>query len=418
MAGAVALIGAAVGFLSGPISADAPRARRVEPEAAPSRTPQRPPPPRGRTFPGLDPRQHRVEDGVTVADLSDGSTAILSIDPGLQAHAAEVFSSYGVPWGALVALDPRSGRVLAYVSHSSAEADPGDLVLDPGPPTASVFKVVTGSALIDAGVQPDAPVCYHGGASRLMGHNLDDDPSRDRRCASLSEAMGGSINSVFGKLADRHLDAPTLQRYAHAFGFGHALPFDVPTRVSPTEVPGDRLELARTAAGFWHNYMSPLHGALIAATIANDGRMPRATLVDQVIDGAGRVSYEAEPEIFREVVPSATARAVGRMMVETTRRGTARRYFFDQRGNAFLPGIEAAGKTGTLANDEPYRGYTWFVGFAPVDDPQIAVAALVVNEPRWRIKGAYAAREAMRYWLVQRPREQAAATRAAQATAE
>ena len=146
--------------------------------------------------------------------------------------------------------------------------------------------------------------------------------------------------------------------------------------------------------------------------------MPRATLVDQVIDGAGRVSYEAEPEIFREVVPSATARAVGRMMVETTRRGTARRYFFDQRGNAFLPGIEAAGKTGTLANDEPYRGYTWFVGFAPVDDPQIAVAALVVNEPRWRIKGAYAAREAMRYWLVQRPREQAAATRAAQASAE
>ncbi|MEC7521346.1 MAG: penicillin-binding transpeptidase domain-containing protein [Myxococcota bacterium] len=417
IAGAVALVGVAIGFLSGPISADArrtpPAADGATATAAPARSPARPAPPRGRTFPGLDPLQHRVEDGVTVADLTDGSTAILSLDPGLQAHVAEVYSSYEVPWGALVALDPRSGRVLAYVSHSSADPNAGDLVLDPGPPTASVFKVVTGAALIDAGVQPDAPVCYHGGASRLMGHNLEDDPSRDRRCASLAEAMGGSINSVFGKLADRHLDAPTLQRYAHAFGFGHALPFDVPTRVSPTEVPGDRLELARTAAGFWHNYMSPLHGALVAATIANDGRMPRPTLVDQVIDGRGRESYRAEPEVFREVIPRTTARAVGRMMVETTRRGTARRYFFDPRGNAFLPGIEAAGKTGTLANDDPYRGYTWFVGYAPVDEPQIAVAALVINEPRWRIKGAYAAREAMRYWLVQRPRQQAAAARAA-----
>src|SRR5690606_23459717 len=127
--------------------------------------------------------------------------------------------------------------------------DAGDLVLDPSPPTASVFKIVTGSALFEAGVDPRAPVCYHGGSSRLLAHTLDDDAARDRRCASLAEAMGGSINSVFGKLADRHLDGPTLERFGHAFGFGQTLPFDVPTRVSPIEVPTDRLELARTAAG-------------------------------------------------------------------------------------------------------------------------------------------------------------------------
>lgn len=417
----VALVGAAVGFLSGPGSADAPREESAEraterPPGASSHT-------AGRTFPGLDPRQHRVEDGVSVADLSDGSTALLSLDPGMQTHLGEMFQRYEVPWGAVVALDPSSGRVLAYVSHSSADPEAPDQVLDPSPPTASVFKVVTAAALVDAGVDPDAEVCYHGGASRLHEHNLEDDPQRDRRCASLGEAMGGSINAIFGKLADRHLDAPTLSRYASAFGFGHALPFDVPTRLSPSEIPTERLELARTAAGFWHNHMSPLHGALIAATVANDGRMPRATVVDQVIDARGRVSYEAEPEVFREVVPRATARALNRMMRNTVRRGTARRYFFDRRGNAFLPGIEAAGKTGTLAGSDPYRGYTWFVGFAPADDPEIAVAALVVNEPRWRIKGAYAAREAMRYWLVERPRREArrareAERRAAEAQAE
>jgi cell division protein FtsI/penicillin-binding protein 2 len=408
----VALVGAAVGFLSGPGAADAPRTEEVESSVS-QNIPERSRPD-GRTFPGLDPLRHRVEDGVTVADLADGSTALLSLDPGMQEHLEGMFARYEVPFGGLVAMEPSSGRVLAYVSHSSADPDAGDLALDPSPPTASVFKVITAAALVDAGVSPDEPVCYHGGASRLFEHNLEDDPSRDRRCVNLGDALGGSVNAVFGKLADRHLDAPTLERYASAFGFGHALPFDVPTRVSPTEIPTERLELARTAAGFWHNHMSPLHGALIAATIANDGRMPRATLVDQVIDANGGVSYRAEPEVFREVIPRATARSVNEMMRNTVRSGTARRYFFDQRGNAFLPGIDAAGKTGTLAGSDPYRGYTWFVGFAPADEPTIAVAALVVNEPRWRIKGAYAAREAMRYWLVERPRRLARAAREAE----
>lgn len=408
----VGLVGAAVGFLSGPGSADAPRADRAH-ESTPTEIPTRRPT-AGRTFLGLDPLRHRVEDDVTVADLSDGSTALLSLHPGLQEHLTQMFSRYEVPLGGLMAMEPSTGRVLAYVSHSSADPDAGDLVLEPSPPTASVFKVVTAAALVDAGVNPDSPVCYHGGSSRLLAHHLEDDPRRDRSCVDLVEALGGSVNAVFGKLADRHLDAPTLERYASAFGFGHALPFDVPTRTSSTEIPVERLEFARTAAGFWHNHMSPFHGALIAATIANDGRMPRATLVDQVIDPQGDVSYRARAEVFRQVIPRSTARAVNRMMRHTVRHGTARQYFFDPRGNAFLPGIEAAGKTGTLTGSDPYRGYSWFVGFAPADEPTIAVAALVVNEPRWRIKGSYAAREAMRYWLIERPRRLERAAREAE----
>jgi cell division protein FtsI/penicillin-binding protein 2 len=101
------------------------------------------------------------------------------------------------------------------------------------------------------------------------------------------------------------------------------------------------------------------------------------------------------------------------MMERTTTHGTGRRTFFDDHGNAFLPGIAVAGKTGTLSSSEPYRGYTWWVGFAPADAPTIAVAALVVNTPRWRIKAVYAARETLRYYLVEAPRRRAAAERAA-----
>jgi peptidoglycan glycosyltransferase len=352
---------------------------------------------------GFDPLKHREQDGRFVADLSSGATAELSLEPGLQRHVEAVFQQYAVPYGALVALDPKTGRVLAYVSHSSANPDAGDLVRDPTPPAASVFKVVTGAALLDAGVTPGERVCYGGGMSGLKESDLVDDKARDRSCVSLAEAMGGSINTVFAKLADRKLDGARIARYAQAFGFGHALPFDAPLRSSPYEVPEDRLERARTAAGFWHMHMSPLHGALIAATVANGGAMPRASMIDRVVDAQGRALHAHSPATFRSVVGRATAGALTSMMALTVSEGTSRSAFFDTKGRPYLPGIAVAGKTGSLSSERPYRHYSWWVGFAPEHSPEIALAALVVNTPKWRIKSSYVAREALRHYLVERP---------------
>lgn len=424
---ALALIATGVGVAARPIAADAPdpaetgttaaagapRAARRAPEGDARRETRRP-----RSLRALDPRRHHAVDGALVSELADGSTAILSLDAGLQSAVEETLARYEVPWAGLVAIEPSTGRVLAYVSHSSAEPDTDvDYARDASAPAASVFKVITGAALLDAGVGPETRVCYHGGGSRLLREHLEEDPRRDTACATLTEAMGGSINAVFARLADRHLEPATLSRYASAFGFGEALPFDVATSPSAIDVPTeDRLEYARTAAGFWHSHLSPLHGALIAATIANDGRMPRASIVDEVIDREGHVAWTHEPTIHREVIGRLTARSLGRMMRRTVTHGTARRAFFDERGNPFLPGIEVAGKTGTLSEERPFRGYTWWVGFAPADRPTIAVAALVINRPEWRIKASFLAREALRHWLVVRPREQRAEARRAAAS--
>lgn len=405
---AIAMAGALTGAPPRTLSADgpdggAPRAPRAA--VAPAR--EAPRPPRApRSLRSLDPLEHRLEDGVMVADLEGGDTAVLSLDPGLQESIEGVLERYEVPWASVVAIEPSTGRVLAYVSHSSAEADASDLARAPTAPAASVFKVITGAALLDEGVGPASRVCYHGGGSRLTMAQLTDDPARDTQCATLEEAMGGSINAVFAKLSDRHLDQATLGRYASAFGFGEALPFDVPTQASPIDIPTDRLEFARTSAGFWHSQLSPLHGAMIAATIANDGAMQRASMVDQVIDDEGHVTWEHHPRLHRQVVGRLTARALNRMMRRTVARGTARRAFHDDRGNPFLPGIEVAGKTGTLSAERPFRGYTWWIGFAPADAPTIAVAALVVNRPEWRIKASFVAREALRQYLVVRPHGQ------------
>jgi penicillin-binding protein A len=352
----------------------------------------------------IDPRAYREEDGALVAPAPEGGSALLSMDPGLQ-HAMEaVFARYEVPYGGLVAMDPRSGRVLAYVSHSSAEAAAPDQVQTARAPAASVFKLVTSAALLDSGVGPNQRTCYHGGASGLTLSHLTDDPRRDTACATLEDALGGSINGIFAKLADRHLEQGTLARYAAAFGFGEALPVDVGAEVSAVDVPSERLEFARTAAGFYHSHLSPLHGALLASTVASHGRMPAAWVVDQVHDRQGGVRYEHQSRVHREVIGRLTAQSLNRMMQRTVSHGTARRAFVDDHGVPFLPGIRVAGKTGTLFSERPFRGYTWWVGFAPAERPTIAVSALVVNRPEWRIKASFVAREALRHWLVTRAR--------------
>jgi cell division protein FtsI/penicillin-binding protein 2 len=119
-----------------------------------------------------------------------------------------------------------------------------------------------------------------------------------------------------------------------------------------------------------------------------------------VIDADGHVVHRFEPQTYRQVIGRDTADALNRMMRLTVSRGTARRAFHDDRGRPFLPGIAVAGKTGTLSEERPYRGYTWWVGFAPADHPRIAIATLVVNTPEWRIKASHAAVEALRHYLV------------------
>ncbi len=348
----------------------------------------------------LDPLAHREEDGALVSDLPGDQTALLTLDARLQSSMEAYFDRYEVPYAGLVALEPSTGRVLAYVSHSSADPNAGDMALTATAPAASVFKIITASALLEAGVTPSTEVCYHGGSGGISLSHLTFDPAHDTACASLSMALGRSINVVFARLADEHLDPTSLGRFASAYGFGETLPFDVATHESEIEIPSDRLEFARTAAGFWHSHLSPLHGALIAATVANEGRMPRATMVDRVLDAEGHVAYESHPETFRSVVGRRTAHLVGEMMQRTVAEGTARRAFHDDHGRPFLPGVDVAGKTGTLSSERPYRGYTWWVGYAPADEPRIALAVLVVNTPSWRIKASHAAVEALRQYLV------------------
>jgi peptidoglycan glycosyltransferase len=356
---------------------------------------------------GLHPHARELVDGRQTSRLSHGNRAILTTDPELDSFVGKLLKRNEVPYAGVVAMVPSTGRLLAYVSHSSAEPNGPDRALEATAPAASVFKVITSTALLNEGLAPNRSTCYHGGSQALTMKELVDNPKLDRACASITGALGFSINAVMGKLALKHLDPKKLSKQAALYGFGEKLPFDVQTERSLLDVPSDKLEFARTAAGFWHTSLSPLHGAAVAAAIANKGKMMRPELVDSVLDANGQTLFKAEPELYRKVMEPHIAAQLGQMMTATVKQGTCRRTFRDARGRPLLPNIEVAGKTGTLNRESPaFRGYTWWVGFAPVNDPKIALAVLTVNSPQWRIKASMVAAETLKHYLVDMPKTQ------------
>jgi membrane peptidoglycan carboxypeptidase len=345
---------------------------------------------------GLDlSKAKRVGDKL-VQTLPNGGTVTLTIEPDVQEHLEKLFVQKHVPHGGVAMVEPSTGRVLALVSHSQEAPTIDKMARTPKAPSASVFKIVTAAALIEsAGVSPTEKICYHGGTSSLSARNIKGDPGRDHKCADLGDALAWSINSIMAKLAYKKLSRDDLEVWAQRFGYNTDIPFELPVQVSKADIVDEPLERARLAAGFWHTYMSPLHGSLIAASVENDGVMMRPTLIDKYVAPSGETRYEFEPRVLRRVMSKKTANILEKLLQGTADFGTARRYFGHSR--RFPNDIQVAGKTGTLSNKDPYLGFTWFVGFGQKQGMKsAAVAGLACNNPKWWIKGHYAASEGLR----------------------
>jgi len=332
--------------------------------------------------------------------LAQGRTAELTLDPDLQRSALAVMKRYALPEAGAVLMDTKTGNLLVYASQVR-EREPFDVNLRAEAPAASIFKIVTAASLLETpSLSAQTEQCYHGGQSRIVADDLREDPARDRSCASLATALGRSVNVVFARLATRYLSPQSLTHTAGAFGFGTPTPFDVLADAPGIDLPGDPLEFARAAAGFWHTTLSPLAAASIAQTVAGGGVAVRPRIVRAVVDGSRPEWHVSEqPTVLRRAMPEASAQELTKMMLQTVSSGSASKAFREANGKPYLGNIRVAGKTGTLSRQEENRHYTWFVGFAPADAPQVAVAALVVNTPVWRIKGPQLARDILRSYF-------------------
>src|SRR4029077_16693515 len=120
-----------------------------------------------------------------------------------------------------------------------------DLCSEATAPAASVFKIITGAALVEsAGLTPETKQCYSGGEQKILPSDLEDDPARDRWCTTLAGAMGHSTNAVFARLALKHLTPAALEEMAGKLGLNEPVPFDGPTEPSALHLPSDSLGYA------------------------------------------------------------------------------------------------------------------------------------------------------------------------------
>lgn len=332
----------------------------------------------------LSPAGDRYE-----AVLKDGRHAVLTLDPALQAYAEKLLSEARAPRGAIVAMAP-DGRILALAGRRAEQAPRAAskatfdwrLATEVWAPAASVFKLVTASALVAAGVDPSDKVCFHGGLRSVVESNLHDD-KRDSRCESLAYGVAHSNNAILGKLAFQKLEPAGLTKFARALGIADNLPgAELHGTAGTIDIPSTRdLGFAQTAAGFSGSQLSAVGGALLAATFADDGEQPVPHLVAS-IDGVAPPAPARRRAVTAEV-----ARAVGKMMMATCEIGSAAKSFGKHRL------IRVAGKTGTLARTLPfYMEHSWFVGYAPTEQPQIVVSVVLGNSESWHLRGHEAAR--------------------------
>ncbi len=330
-------------------------------------------------------------EGVT----KNGNRITLTLDEELQKGIFALFRRFDPPYGIFVAMEPDTGRVLALVGYrKGGEADP-TLPLKAVYPAASLIKVVTASAALEEGnISPEDEISYRGGIYRITRKGIHAKDGRGVPSMSLEEAIARSANAVFGNVAVNYVGSETLARYMGKFGFGQPIPFGLPVESSQGEIPKDEYNLARTGAGFGEVYVSPLHMAMMMSAVGCSGEMPRPVLIDRVEDNDGNTLYESSPSKWRDTIMPETADALLQMMVKTIEMGTSHRTFGSPESTPLLQDMEVAGKTGSLSGWTPRMHFEWFAGVAPAGDPKLAVAALVVNDSRGRIKGSYVGKEA------------------------
>ena len=334
------------------------------------------------------------EGSTAYVNLPDGRKAKLSLNKEMQDNIVNSFSEHPVPHGGAVAIEPNTGRILAIASASNDRPKVENYATRTLAPSASVFKLITAAALLEKGsVDPQARVCYSGGASILSESDVRGNPQTDNTCATLEQAIGHSINAVMARLAYQHLSKEDLEKIALKFAFNREIPTEFTTDVSNAEFVDDDIERAKSAAGFWHVNLSPMHGALIAAAIENHGVMMTPIIIDEITDQDGNVVYKAQPRPWLVTMSADNADLLARLGENTTREGTARKMFSARKG--WRKGVRVGGKTGTLSNKRPVYTFNWFVGWG--DDPKgsLAVGALVVNTDKWWIKGSHVAARVM-----------------------
>ncbi len=335
--------------------------------------------------------------GSLVAPLPDGGSIQYALDRDLQARVPEVMAENQVPYGAFVALEPKTGRVLALAGHSEKDQNWSERSCYDLYPMASLFKIIIAAAALEQKkVGPDTKVLFNGRSCSENPKAWFVRPGKRNQQVDLTTAMSKSMNPVFGRLASEIVGRDDMMNMATRFGFNQQLFPGTPVQPSRAAEPQNDSQLKLMGAGLGRETkISPLHAVAMMAAIANDGVMMLPVLADRITNGAGEVLFCENSLPVRRLLDLETSRQLARTLSLTVSSGTSRKAFHDRKGRPKLAEINVAAKTGSINGTSPDGFYTWFAAYAPVENPQIAVVALVVNQGKWKIKASQLGEQAL-----------------------
>ncbi|HEY6398827.1 MAG TPA: penicillin-binding protein 2 [Solirubrobacteraceae bacterium] len=296
--------------------------------------------------------------------------------------------------GSVVALDPRTGEVLAMYAnpsyddnHITARCVPPacsqfNNSTQAGWPPGSTFKVVTAVAAIDSGKFKPSSVVNGSSPKTISGIPLSNDNNQSFGNIDLTTALTYSVNTVWAQVAQT-VGRDTMNQYMQRFGVYSKPPLDYPAgeinpsqpyststgRPLPPASPDE--DLGRIGIGQGGLRVTPLQMAMVASAVANGGKLMAPHLVTRVVDPYGRTLETVGPNVYNQVMSASTAQQVTEMMRQVVKEGTGTA--------AALSGVDVAGKTGTATIGAPGSNLTqpWFIGFAPAGSPKVAVAVTI-----------------------------------------
>ena len=333
---------------------------------------------------GLESRSREGNDVVTNLDVRGTQAAVA----GLAGRT-----------GAVVAMEPKTGKVRVMVSEPEYDpnlipSDIGQLNRDPRQPLlnrttqelyppGSTFKVVTATAALDSGKLTPETVIDGSSPKTISGVPLENAGGESFGPISATDALTNSVNTYWAQVGER-IGRETLVEYMKRYGFYSDPKLDYPdTQKIPSGIINgdgdyvtDGFDVGRVAIGQGglegEVRAGPLQMAEVAAAVGNRGRLMKPQLTDRIVQKDGRVKERIQPDLQSVVMKPKTADELANMMSRVVEEGTGTA--------AALAGIRVAGKTGT-AETGPNREFTqaWFICFAPVENPQMAVAVTVPN---------------------------------------
>ncbi len=318
-----------------------------------------------------------------------GDDVYTTLDPKAQQLARQELAGRQ---GSVVALDPRTGAVLTMYSNPSyddnhfsapcSDACQLNRATQGRYPPGSTFKVVTATAGIDSGRYTPNSLINGNSPKTISGVPLSNDNNQSFGSITLTKALTDSVNTVFAQVA-QNVGRPTMTRYMQRFGFYALPPIDLPRGELGTSRPYDfkgrafrpgspNEDIGRIGIGQGGLLVTPLQMAMVAAAVANGGKLMEPRVTEKVVDQDGKTVRTIQPTVLDQVMSPKTASEVNQMMRTVVDEGTG-------TPAKLGSGISFAGKTGTASIGTTGSGLTqpWFIGFAPADNPKVAVAVTI-----------------------------------------